>query len=175
MGRLRSILFAGFTLGLISSISILGGLGLEAIGPKIITLIPLIIALPALNDMVGDYGTIIAAHFGEPGQRRRTQHQLVRAVFRVVRLNILAILVLSLVTAAWRGYAASPGFIIRFAVFIALAATIIIGALFGLNAFLDRALKRQHLNPDNFLIPVSTALGDVLMLGLVTLAVFLIF
>jgi hypothetical protein len=44
-------------------ISSLGGIGLEVVRTKFLTILPLVILLPALNDMVGDFGTVISSKF----------------------------------------------------------------------------------------------------------------
>ena len=46
-----------------SVISTLGGIGLEALQSKLTWLVPIIIVLPALNDMIGDFGAIVASRF----------------------------------------------------------------------------------------------------------------
>src|SRR3989344_4456058 len=46
-----------------SVLSSLGGLALEHIKAIFVSVLPLIILLPTLNDMVGDFGTIIASRF----------------------------------------------------------------------------------------------------------------
>jgi cation transporter-like permease len=51
----------------------------------------------------------------------------------------------------------------------------VVGVMFGVTAFLDKLLEKRSLNPDDLLIPVVTSVTDVLMLGLVALAVVTIF
>src|SRR3989338_5827245 len=48
---------------LASIISSVGGLALEHIKTVFISIMPLIILMPTLNDMIGDYGTIISSRF----------------------------------------------------------------------------------------------------------------
>ncbi|MEM5814278.1 MAG: hypothetical protein QXD77_00485, partial [Candidatus Aenigmatarchaeota archaeon] len=43
-----------------SVLSSLGGIGLQSIRESFATVMPLIIVLPALTDMIGDFGTIAA-------------------------------------------------------------------------------------------------------------------
>ena len=48
---------------LASVISSFGGFALEDIKAIFIPIIPLVILLPTLNDMIGDYGTIVSCRF----------------------------------------------------------------------------------------------------------------
>ena len=52
----RIIIFAAI-------LSSLGGIGLELINEKLIAILPLLIIFPALNNMIGNFGTIISANF----------------------------------------------------------------------------------------------------------------
>src|SRR4026209_1552689 len=93
----RSIFFVIFTTGLASAVSLIGGIGLEHVVGRVLPLIPLVVAIPSLNDLVGDYSTIIAAHTGDPAERKRSHADLSAAIFRVVGFNIGAIIFLSLI------------------------------------------------------------------------------
>ena len=52
---------------LASLISSLGGIGLESVNVKLIALLPLLILLPAMNDMIGDFGAIISSRISTMG------------------------------------------------------------------------------------------------------------
>ncbi len=171
----RSLLFIIFTTGLASAISLIGGIGLEHVSDRILPLIPLLIAIPSLNDLVGDYSTIIAAHTGDTTERKRSHRDLSRAIFRVVGFNIAAIVVLSLIVAASRGYVLHFYFLVRFVYFVIVAVIAVILAMFTINRVLDRILINHRLSPDDLLIPISTALADIMMLVLITLAVLFLF
>ncbi len=67
--RLRKLSFIVLTVASASSVSLIGGLGLEAVQEQILPIVPLLIALPALNTMVGDYAAIIAAHVSDPTEQ----------------------------------------------------------------------------------------------------------
>jgi cation transporter-like permease len=173
--RLRSIITVALTTGLASALSLLGGIGLEHVSRQILPLVPLLIALPGLNDLVGDYASIIAAHTGDPSERRRSHRELSRAIFHVVGLNIAAIVGLSLIVALLRGYALNLLFALRFALFTAFAVLVVVAFIFWLNRFLDRLLVKHRYNPDDLLIPVSTSIADILMLAIISAAVVLVF
>ncbi len=175
--RLREtpLLFSAVTAGAASCLSLIGGIGIEAVQEKLLPIIPLIVALPALNTMVGDYAAIIAAHAGDPAERTQTKRQLARAISRAMLVNIIGIIILSLTIAWRRGYVLSGDFGVRFVLFITIAFVGIILAMFAITAVLDRMLEKHQLNPDDILIPIVTTVTDILMLGLISLAVVTIF
>jgi cation transporter-like permease len=175
--RLREtpLLFSALTAGAASCLSLIGGMGIEAVQGKLLPIIPLIVALPALNTMVGDYAAIIAAHAGDPAERTHTKRQLARAISRAMLVNIIGIIILSLIIAWRRGYVLTGDFGIRFILFIVIAFVGIITAMFAITAVLDRMLEKHRLNPDDILIPIVTTVTDILMLGLISLAVVTIF
>jgi len=171
----RSFIFVAFSAACASALSLLGGIGLEAVANKILPLVPLIIAIPGLNDLVGDYASIIAAHHGGPNETKKTKKELFRAIFRVVGINIGFLILMSLVFASIRGYVLEPIFIAKFVLFITSAVVLSIFVMFALAGFLEVILKNKRINPDELLIPIITSLADVLMLLLVALSVFILF
>lgn len=173
--NLRRILFIVFTTAGASCISLIGGIGLEAVQERILPLVPLIIALPALNTMVGDYAAIIAAHAADPAERTSTKRTLARAIAKAMWVNIIGVLVLSIILAAQRGYVFSSEFLTKFTLFItgAMIGTIVL--MFVITIVLDKLLEQKRLNPDDILIPVVTSITDVLMLVMVALAAVFLF
>ena len=171
----RTFFFVALTTALASSISLIGGVGLEHVADRILPLVPLIIAIPGLNDLVGDYASIIAAHTGDPKEGRRTKRALAKSIFKVIGINILAIITLSIGGALLRGYDFDTGFIWRFVIFVAGAAVLTVLFMFVIANLLDVILKKRKINPDELLIPVITSVADIVMLLLVTLAVLTIF
>lgn len=172
---IRSFLFVAFTTGMASSLSLIGGIGLEHVSQKILPLIPLLIAIPSLNDMVGDYSTIISAHTGDPTERSKTHKVLSKAIFRVVGLNISAIFVLSLLVGAKRGFVLDGGFALKYLGFLVVAILLVIFFMFWINKVLDHFLRQKRFNPDDLLIPICTSVADILMLGLVSAAAIFLF
>lgn len=172
---MRTILFIALTTGAASCISLIGGVGLEAVEDKILPLMPLIIALPALNTMVGDYAAIIAAHATDPAERTMTKKVLAKAVAKAIWVNILGLLALSIALAWQRGYLFTYEFTIRFVAFVGLSMLGVVAAMFGITTLLDKAFEKKKLNADDVLIPIVTSITDVFMLVLVALAVWFIF
>ncbi len=173
--RFRTVLFVAVTTGTASAISLIGGMGLQAVQEKVLPLIPLLIALPALNTMVGDYAAIIAAHATDPKERDKGRKELAGVVSRALWINIIGVLLLSLFLAWRRGYLFEAEFAVKFTLFIVVSMALIVTCMFGVTTALDRLLGKHRINPDDIMIPIVTSFTDVFMLGLVALAVWLVF
>jgi len=173
--KLYAILFVVLSVGIASSISLVGGLGIEIVGDKLLPIVPLVIILPALNSLVGDYATLIAAHAGNPSERNRTKMELVRAMLPSIGVNCLFIIGMGLLLAGRRGYELDGGFVVTYCLFVVLAIVTVITAMFFLTILLDKILEARKLNPDDVLIPIVTTLSDILMLGLIALAAVYVF
>lgn len=173
--RPRSFIFIAFTAAAASAISLIGGIGLELVAEKILPLVPLLIAIPGLNDLVGDYASIIAAHHGSDKDNSISRKQLLRAVLKVLGLNIVFLVLFSLALAYLRGYVLEPIFTTKFFLFIAFALIISVIAMFVIASTLQVILRNKNINPDELMIPITTSLSDALVLILVVLAVFTIF
>lgn len=172
---IRRFSFIALSAGAASCISLIGGIGLEAVQEKLLPLVPLLIALPALNTMVGDYAAIIAAHAGDPAENKASKKALGRAIVKAIWVNIVGVLVLSIVLAWQRGYVFSPDFIVKFIAFTASSMLATVAVMFVITAVLDRALVNRKLNVDDVLIPIVTSVTDVLMLALIAVAAWTIF
>ncbi len=173
--RAGSLLFIIVSVGISSSISLIGGLGIEITADKLIAIVPLLVALPGLNSMVGDYATLIAAHAGDPEERTRSKWELVRAMIPSILINIVFALIVSLFIGYQRGFAMSSLFILKFAGFVVGSTVSVITAMFLITFLLDAMLKKRALNPDDVLIPIVTTVSDIFMLGLIALAAWFLF
>ena len=172
---IRFVLFVTLTTGSASIVCLIGGIGLESVSDKILPLIPLIIAVPGMNDTAGNYAAIAAAHATDPISRRYSKKRLIKAITKIIWINILGMIILSLVLAAGRGHVLEPWFVFKFAMFVGSAIILVVGSVFVITTVLDRVLERKRLNPDDVLIPIVTALADVMMLLIISLGVWFIF
>lgn len=173
--RHSSFWLSSLVAGSTSCISLVGGLSLELVADRLLPVVPLLIATPALNNMVGDYAAIIAAHIGDPAGRDRTRRDLMKMLSRVVLVNIVGLLTLSLLLAHSRGYLASSIFITKFALFIVGVFAFMLLAMFAIGVWLDRIVVKRQLDPDELLIPVVTSITDVAVLSLVAAGALILF
>lgn len=170
-----ALAFVVLSVGVASSLSLIGGIGIEVVQAKLIAIVPLLIALPGLNSMVGDYATLIAAHAGDPAERDRPRRDLVKAMLPSIGLNTTFILLMSLLLAMQRDYALQGVFIAKFGLFVVGSIISVIAVMFLITLVLDKILLSRRLNPDDVLIPIVTTISDIFMLGLIALSVVTIF
>ena len=173
--RISHAIFALITIGVASSISLIGGIGIEMVNTELVQIVPLLIALPALNSAVGDYATIIAAHAGDPGQRKRSRKELIKAVATALSFSITFILAMSILLASHRDYQFSGDTLIKFLLFVPISMISVVIIMFFITFSLDARLLRAKWNPDDVLIAVVTTISDIFMLGMIALAVRYLF
>ena len=152
-------------------ISSVGGVGLENVKEKLIAIIPLLIMLPALNDMIGDYGTIVSSKFTAmlyTGKIDIRKGVLKSAEMRNLAKMLFAIaLITSLyIGAVSYGMAYYGGFPFDFSVFMKvmgvsiLCTMMLVGIIFLTSATAGIWIYRRKEDPNNFLIPITTAIAD---------------
>ncbi len=173
--RSQPFWFVVISIAAASSISLIGGMGLELVADRLLPLVPMIIALPALNTMVGDYATVIAAHAGDPNERPRSRRELARAISISVFINIIGVFGLSVMLAINRDYQFTTAILAKFGIFITLAVIGVVVFMFAITLFLDKIFEKRKLNPDDLLIPIVTTISDVLMLGAIAAAAWWLF
>ncbi len=152
-------------------ISSAGGLGLENIRGKFIALLPLLIMIPALNDMIGDFGTIVSSKFTTMIYTRKVRlgkvlqskefKSLMKTVFAVAFVSSLYLGLVSYAIAYYRGFPFSVAALLK-VLGIAMASTLLlvsivsaVSVIFGIRVY------RRKEDPNNFLIPISTAIADL--------------
>ena len=168
---------------LTSIISSVGGIGLQSIQSKLFAILPLLILLPALNDMIGDYGTIVSSKFttmlytGEVGKKwwlDESVHKLFVTIFTVAFISSLYIGIFSLVIAYLKGFALSYAIIIKIIGISVIATFLLVGIIFFISTTLGYHIFKKKEDPNNFLIPITTSVADFgSMLIFATLVVLL--
>ena len=154
---------------LASFISSLGGLALESVKPLFLSIFPMIILFPALNDMVGDYGTIISSrlstmlHEGKVKPRWWKTPEL-----KVLFLQILLIAVLTSLLSSCIALIISQMYHHDFSIVVAikiffigiLDTLILVAILFIVSVLAGLYFYKKGEDPNNFLIPITTAIAD---------------
>ncbi len=163
-------------------ISSIGGVALQGIGSKLIGIAPLLVLLPALNNLVGSMGTVLSSKFANRLQEGLIQrdwwndrdvHQLVASVLVIALVAVVYITGLSFAVAAVQGAAFSVReFVYAFEIAL-VAAAVLVGIISAVAFVGGELLYRRGEDPNNFLIPLTTAIGDLgsmaLFSGLVAL------
>ncbi len=169
---------------LASILSSIGGFGLQNMQGKLIAILPLLILLPALNDMIGDYGAIVSSKFttmlylgkikGSPW-KSESVHRLFFTIFSIAIISSIYIGIFSSVLAF------SGGFPIDFWLFVKVAGVsvastlILVGIIFLLSVLVGSYVFKRNEDPNNFLIPIATSVGDLGSMAIFSLLIILLF
>jgi len=161
---------------LASLISSFGGLAFEHIKLLLVSLTPLIILFPALNDMVGDFGTIISSKFssmlheGKLNSKDLFKNKDIRRLF--IQIFIIAIFFgvlsssLSFIFSSFSDHYSSLSTTVKIEIaFKVLIITLIdimilIPLIFSLSIYAGLYFYRRGEDPNNFLIPITTSFAD---------------
>lgn len=173
---LKVLLFA-------SILSSLGGLALEYIKPVLLSIIPLIVLLPALNDMIGDYGSIVSSRFStmlhEGCLKKKHWFSEVRTLlFQVMVIAVFtAILsaVISLVVSHFSSYSVGIDVVLKIVLISVIDTIVLVSLLFLVAIFGGLYFFSKKEDPNNFLIPITTSVadfGNMVILALLVLAFF---
>lgn len=148
----------------LASIGLLGGLGLQAVKEQLLSFAPLIIALPAINAMAGDYATIVTAHVGDPETRKQNMKKLFTALIVSLPVSIAGVSALSLFVSSIQGYTVTQEFIIQFVLYISLALTGVVLVTLILISIINLIVKKQPYSSDDILIPIANTVASILTL-----------
>lgn len=153
-----------------SVVSALGGIGLEAVQDKLVFFLPLLIVVPALNDMIGDFGTIVSSRFTTDlylGKISRTWwasksvNSLLKSVMIISFLSAIYISYLAAIMSLYTGFELTLALFFK-TVLISVAATIIlVGIIFFISVIGGLYIYSRKKDPNNFLIPITTSVADL--------------
>jgi cation transporter-like permease len=169
---------------LASIISSIGGIGMEYISSKLVTIIPLLILLPALNDMVGDFGCIVSSKFTTMLYMGKVNRKWWKS--RHLHKLFIVIAFTSFITSVFIGVAASViaywnGFSLTFEVFLkvlgiaVLSNLILVSVIFCISIIGGLGICGRNEDPNNFLIPITTSVADLLNLVIFAVLVGMFF
>lgn len=176
-GSLKFILLA-------TLISALGGFALEQVRHILIPILPLIILLPAFNNMVGDFGIIVSSRLSVMLHEKKVKRKfweskelkkLAVQVAIVSMLTAFATAVLALVIPGIAGGAVdivTAGKVVLIAVldaFLLVSSILIISVISGIYVF------KKKRDPNNFLIPITTSMADWANMVVLALLVVIFF
>ena len=168
---------------LASIISSLGGFAIENIKNYFILIMPLIILLPTLNDMLGDYGTIISSRFStmlHEGKikknflKNKELKELIFQIFIIALIMGFFSIVAALTISNFFGYNASINIAVKIIIIILVDIILLVGILFLISIIGGLYFYRKGEDPNNFLIPITTSVADLgnMMILLILLTLF---
>jgi cation transporter-like permease len=152
-----------------SILSSLGGLTLESIKDVFIAVIPLIVLLPALNDMIGDYGIIISSRFstllytGKIRGKWYKDSDLQKLLLQVLIIALFYALVssaLALVISSFSDFAINFSVIYKIFLIAIIDVLLLVGILFFIAIKAGLRIYKKGEDMDNFLIPITTSIAD---------------
>jgi len=153
-----------------SVLSSLGGIGLQNVQESFVRVLPLIIVLPALTDMIGDFGTLAATKFttavylGKIHGHWWKSHYTHRLFTKLLLIALFAALYVSAASyalAVVQGFHPDSGQMLLKVAEITLLTTVSLFVLiFGISAASCKWLIKHGYEPDNVLIPITTSLAD---------------
>jgi mgtE-like transporter len=169
---------------LASIISSFGGLALEHIKTVFISIIPLIILLPALNDMVGDYGTIISSRFSTMLHEGKIKNNwwkdkelriMLAQVFIVAVAIVFFTTSVALIVSTFSNYSLNLLTVLKIFFITLIDVILIVGILFFTSIFAGLYFYRKKEDPNNFLIPITTSIADFMNMFIISGLVILLF
>lgn len=167
-----------------SLITMIGGISLALIEKKLYFLLPVLITIPALADMVGDFSTIIASKsVALIEQKKLPRHWEHSKIILGLALNMLwmalfyslIIGLASLMIAYWQGFPLDALFVAKFLLILGVINILMVLFLIIFSIRIGVLVAYHGHDPDNFLIPITTSIADVGVLLLFSVMVNLFF
>lgn len=157
---------------LAAMISSIGGVSLENMKEKFAALLPLFIMIPALNDMVGDFGTIVSSKFtamlytgkislrkglAESGEFRK----LAKIIFSIAFLSSIYLGAVSYAFAYYKGFPLATDIFAKIIVVSVLCTMILVSVIFAVSVLAGIYIYKKKEDPNNFLVPIATSVADL--------------
>lgn len=169
---------------LASIISSLGGLALEHNKIIFVSILPLVILLPALNDMIGDYGTIISSRFStmlHEGKikkgvwKNKGLKKIFKQIFMVSVITAVFSSIIAIIISGFSRYAISMAIVSKVIFISVLDVILLVGILFLISVFAGLYFYRKGEDPNNFLIPITTSVADFGNMVVLSILIILFF
>jgi mgtE-like transporter len=138
-------------------ISSMAGIGLASIRESLYVIPYLIIVVPALNDMVGDFSCILTSRLSTAF--KMSYHKMIGKIIKEVFL----VAIFSSLYLGFIGWTLDQSIsIVQALTIVFLSAISLITVLAVVTYFLTVFFLERNHDPDNLIIPVATSIADVL-------------
>jgi len=153
-----------------SLISSLGGFGLQTISSKLILILPLLILVPALNNLIGSFGTIFSSKFTtmlylgkikEKWWKSREVHKLFFTILSIAILSSFIIGVFAYTIAVLKGFELNFILFAKIIQISFLSTISLFFVIFFISITGGLYIYKKNEDPNNFLIPMTTSIGDL--------------
>lgn len=155
---------------LTSLISTIGGLSLQSIQTNLVTILPLLILIPALNGMIGNYGTIISSRFttalylGQVNKKwwhSENLRDLFKDVIEIGIASAIYISILSMFISTLKGFVVNYFLMGKIIIISLVTSLTLITGIFLLSVYAGFYIYSKKEDPNNYLIPLTTAVADL--------------
>ncbi|HLC92618.1 MAG TPA: magnesium transporter [archaeon] len=165
-------------------VSSFGGFALNGIKSALLAIAPMIILLPALNDMIGDFGTVVASRFSAMlvegkasvhwAKNRELGDLFLQIIVSAIAVSVIAALA-AVMLAGLSGFHSGPEIIFKIVTITLLDVVLMVFLIFLLAVFAGLHFYRQGEDPNNFLIPIVTSVADFANILLLSALIILFF
>jgi len=165
-------------------LSAAGGMALENIKEIFIVIVPLIILMPTLNDMVGDYGTIISSRFSTMLYEGKVKKKwwmessikiLFWQIFIIALLTTLMSTTVALIVSLFSSYQLNALIILKVFTITIVDVALLVIIMFISSIVLGLHYFNKKEDPNNFLIPIITSVADFGNMIIMAVLVVLLF
>jgi len=155
---------------LTSLISTIGGVALQSIQSDLVTILPLLILIPALNGMIGNYGTIISSRFttalylGQVNKKwwhSENLRDLFKDVIEIGIASAIYIAILSMFVSTLKGFVINYILLGKIVLISLITSFTLITAIFIISIKAGFYIYSKKEDPNNYLIPLTTAIADL--------------
>lgn len=169
---------------LASLISSLGGIVLENIKDLFVTIVPLIILLPVLNDMIGNYSIVVSSRFStmlHEGKAKRKWWKIIelKELFKQIIIISLLTTIMSVgiaITASiFSSYNPSILATLKITLIAITDVIFLVAILFLVSIYAGFHFYRKKEDPNNFLIPITTSIADFGNMFILSILILLFF
>jgi len=167
-----------------SIISSLGGFALEQVKGIFISIIPLLVLMPVLNSMIGDYGIVVSSKFSTMLHENKVKRkwweirELKRLALQIFLISLITTVLstsIALLVSPFFGYALTTATISKIFLISILDVILLVSILFLVAIFAGIYFYNKGEDPSNFLIPITTSIADFGNMLLLSLLVILFF
>lgn len=152
-----------------TTLSLAGGIGLESVRQKITHVLPLLILIPALNDMVGDFGTIVSSkittmlylgHVRKDVLGNKEMGKMLSAVMLIALMSAVYLGTASSALSMLMGFTLTANVLLKVVFTSLLMAFTLVTIIILISVFGSLVIYKRGDDPDNFLIPITTSIAD---------------
>ena len=173
-----------FALVIAFAFGVAGGVSLQVLESNLIFLLPLIILLPSLNDMVGDYSMIVVSRLSTliftKGALRNwwkseDVHKIIRTIIIIALLSATYMGVASSFIAYMKGFSLTASSVIKVLQVSLFTTLVMTGVVIIISATSVFYVYKRKEDPNNLVMPIMTSVADLGTILVFALMVRLIF